>query len=481
MLCWQHRAQRWLGAASLGVVLLAARAARAETGSPGDGLDEPSALDQLDALDELDSITETQQPGQDGLRIERFKGFAAEELRVFPWDRGGPGNDQQLLTELQLELGLHLIGNLSAFVRPWLLVDALDTELLRYEPLEAYLAYDARDWDLALGQFVENWGIADAFNPIDVFNRRDYAVDLLDPPRRGELGARVRAFLPGGELIDQPTLSAYLVRWWRRTEFPSADNRFSVGQGAVAFDPERGQEPHGVESLLWALRFDHTLSSAPVAADVQYLVARGPERLPRFAPLLTAAESPLLVPVYHGSWTLGAGFRAVPTASWWSEFTFKAELVYKRPYSFDRGFPTLPGAEANADTPGDYVQYVVGFDRVFNPIFAAHDRVTLTAEYLGEHGARDPASQLRLFDHDVALRLFWQAGDFPRTSVELGAIVDVSDGEWLAEAEIGRQLRVLHDDLRLELGARHIRAADGGLWSLFPNNSSITSRLQFDF
>ena len=98
---------------------------------------------------------------------------------------------------------------------------------MRTDPLEIYATYRQESWDLRVGQFVENWGIADTFNPVDVLNRRDLASDFFDPIRLGELGARVRFLLDGGDVIGEPTLSAYVIPVFQEALFPTRRNRFS--------------------------------------------------------------------------------------------------------------------------------------------------------------------------------------------------------------------------------------------------------------
>jgi hypothetical protein len=102
---------------------------------------------------------------------------------------------------------------------------------------------------------------------------------------------------------------------------------------------------------------------------------------------------------------------------------------------------------------------------------------------LGEVGADDLMSRFRPFDTDIALRLFWEAGNFARTSVELRSIVDVTDGEWIGEAVLQTQLRPIHDNLNLELSALYIRPGDveRSLFRNFPDPSHASARLTFDF
>jgi len=95
-------------------------------------------LDDLDALDEMDELT-GMGVGVGASVLRSFKGFISNESRTYLQDRDGSQNNEISLFEAQLELDLRLLDNTSVFIRPWFLVDAFDSDLLRYEPLEAFV------------------------------------------------------------------------------------------------------------------------------------------------------------------------------------------------------------------------------------------------------------------------------------------------------------------------------------------------------
>ncbi len=447
-------------------------------GGPGamgsDPLDDLDGMDGLDDLDELDAIDGGGGGGEGErrVRLHQYRYFIAVEVRSYLVDRELPSNDEQLLVDTELELDFRFAKRMKLFLRPRFLIDGLDTELLRLEPLEAYVAYEGPRTGVKVGQFIENWGVAEVNNPLDVFNRRDFGVKFLDPPRLGELGVRFTQSFNGGRVVGQPTLSLYFVPLFRPTLLPTEQSRWRPVAAGADFRPGLGFEPTGAEQMFGALRFEHTLSTKPFNADVSYLVSHGPDRFPYFLPV----PGPLgvdFVPVYYGVTAAGLGVRAVPNAVGWSRLTFKLELAYKRPFEFSNS----PGQRQD-----DYVQYTTGFDLLINPVFTERDEILLTLEYAGENGASDLASIFRPFDSDIAVRLFWQALDFARTTVELRAVVDVKHAELVAEATVGQQLRFIHDDLRLTVTGTYMRAATGGqgLLQFFSNNSAIVARLQFD-
>lgn len=339
--------------------------------------------------------------------------------------------------------------------------------------MDAYLYFVGNGFDVKAGQFVEEWGIADTFNPIDVLNRRDLATDFFDPTPRGELGGRVRVALPGGGVIGQPMVSAYAMPLFRRTEFPTARSRYDVALAGARLAADEAERPNLPDAALFALRLDHTLNTPAGNADLKYLGARYPSRLPTIGTTVNADGQ--LLPEYFGVHMVAGGFGAVPNAAGWSKFTLKAEVAYKAPFALDGVALTA------ADDPDDYVQYVAGFDRLLSPLFTTTDQMTLTAEYLGESGANDPSSAFRLFKNDVAVRLAYEFGDFARSALDLRSIIDLDHSEWIAEVVVQRQLRFLHDDLQLQLSGRWMEPSSSSLLGAFPNNSAAVARLQWDY
>ena len=444
-----------------------------EQGGPASmGSDSLDDLDDLDALESLDSLDGGGDAGDRRIRLHQYRYFAAVEVRSYLVDRQLPSNDEQLLLDTELELDFRFAKRMKLFLRPRFLIDGLDTELIRFEPLEGYLAYEGSRTGVKLGQFIENWGVAEVNNPLDVLNRRDFGVKFLDPPRLGELGVRLTQSFEGGKVIGQPTLSAYFMPLFRPALLPTAQSRWRPVAAGVDFAPGLGFEPSGAEQMFGAVRFEHTFNTRPFNADVSYLVSHGPQRFPYFLPV----QGPVgvdFIPVYYGVTVAGLGMRAVPNTVGWSRLTFKLELAYKRPFEF-KGSP--------GQRQDDYVQYTTGFDLLINPVFTKRDEILLTLEYAGENGASDLASIFRPFDSDIAVRLFWQPLDFSRTSIELRAVVDVKHAELVAEATVGQQLRFIHDDLRMTVTGTYMRAAPNGQGFLtsFSNNSAVVVRLQMD-
>lgn len=429
--------------------------------SPLDAQDD-EFFDDLDALLEGGGLSE-EGPVSSGL-LRDWKGFVELRPRAYLRGRGNQKEDQQLLVEAELELDFRLGEAWTAYFRPRLFVDALDTELNRFEPFEAYVTYGGEDWDLRVGQFVENWGIVDTFNPIDVLNRRDLGTDPLDPDRLGELGARLRHTFEGGDLIGEPTLSVYALPVFRETLFAPDSQRLGVGRRGFGFDEDGGFEPDGGDQGLYAVRYQSTLSTPWANADIQALFAHGPSRVP----VIGAVAPGGLSPVYYGARTVGAGLRAVPNedaaGSFLASLTFKAEVVHTDTFSY-------PGAPLAA--PQDYWAYVVGVDRSFYDLWLPQSDLTLTLEYAGDTGS-GPLALLRPLRDDLIVRGLYQLNDFARQSIELRALLDLEIDEQIFELIYDRQLRSIHEDLKLSLSAQIFHPAGPGE-SFYGSLADLTS------
>ena len=435
--------------------------------------------DGLDAIleDDTEELLEEDEPGVESSERNVFrgtKGFIELRPKLYLRDRDDGKNNEQILLKGEFEMDLRLHEDVSGFFRPRYLVDALDGDYDRFEPLEAYVTYEGDDWDLRAGQFIENWGIVDTYNPIDILNRRDLAGDVLDLERLGELGVSFHHYWQGGETIGEPTLEVYALPIWQETLFAPDDQRLSFGVEGAEFDEDRGFEPQGLQRGFYAARYKSTLNAASFSADLQGLVARGPERLPT----ILVDPNGFFVPAYYGTLTVGGGFRAVPKADvaghFLSKLTFKAEVAYKNPYDLE---------DSPIDQPQEYVAYVVGVDRGFDHVLTDKDELTATVEYAREDGADDAPSRLRPFQNDFVLRFLWEAHDFARTSLEARGIYDFEHGEKILELIFERQLRSIDEDLKLITQLQVFDESGPGesLFGFFPNNSAIAVGVRWDF
>ncbi|GLR72969.1 hypothetical protein [Agaribacter marinus] len=410
-----------------------------------------------------------------GASLQAFSGYAELSPRIFLNDRNGYHNDEQVLLTTEFEFDVSLGQNTTGYIRPRLFLDLIDSDLQRLELFEGYITYQQTHWDLRVGQFVENWGIADTFNPIDVLNRRDLSTQLLDTTRLGEVGVRARWLLDGNGMIGEPTLAFYVLPWFQRTRFALGRQRLGLGSETITFKEKQGFEPDGDEAYLYALRYQSTLNTSLFNADIQLVASRGTDRNPLIRPF-NADIADTLAPVYFGNRILGAGIRAVSNIEKLAAFTFKLEIAQNNPYEFEQS----PVAVMD-----DYLAYVAGFDWDTYNLLNNQDQLTFTLEYAGESGVSQAQSEAfpRPFSDDLITRLFWQSGDFARSSVELRGVYDQENDEHIIEATFGRSLIQWHQDLKLALSVLYIASSSEptATFSQLPDNTSLAMTLRFDF
>ncbi len=457
--------------------------------TPGQATEAPvQPLPSLEGLPGLEGVT-APTPASEGARPTRerrprridVRAFVATDVRVYPAGRGGPSDDEQLWAEGELEAIAKVSRVVSFMLRPRFLIDALSPELRRAEPLEAYLDLRTRVVEVRLGQMIENWGVVDTLNPVDVVNRRDFGLDPLSAAPLGELGARVRLLFPGKGAFGDPALTVLGSPVWRRTPLPASGTRWALS-GADAPPLVSDEAPSFEDGVFAAAKFEHTLRPPGFGADFSYVGAFGPARFPNVVPATSATGDPELRTVTYREGVAGGGLRLVPDGRVLSRFTLKFEAAYHHPVdvvSDDRD----PFPDDSPDLlPDAYTQFVVGVDGSVDRV-PGKAKLTATVEYAGDVGADDAARDLRTFEHDFLGRLAWEAGDFARSVIEARVIVDAVAGELILEANVGRNLRFIHDDLRLTIGGRYLRAdlSRAGFLSVFANNSDVRARLQFNF
>lgn len=408
--------------------------------------------------------------------LRASKGFVGTRAVAYLRERDQGKHDEQLLLEGELELAFDFGDGWTGFLRPRLRVDALDGELKRFEPFEAYATKSGEGWDLRLGQQIDLWGVCGVTNPINVINRRDFASDFLMPDRLGELGVRARVMAAGSDAFDDPTLSLYALPVWRRAELPTPDSRYSPETDTLGYDPQGGFEPSGFDRAFFALRAQATLRAGPLETATQAFVSRGPERFPQIN-VAPRATGPELQPVYYGTLNFGGGLRArardAARGSLLGGLALNAEVLRRMPYDFD-GSPR--------EEPEESWTFVVGPTERFEGVWVAGDRLTATLEYAHEFGAGDSTSQIRIFRNDLAPRVAWSEDARGTTEVIVRGLVDLESDERVLEATFRRRMLSLSDKLVLILRTQVIQLDpdEPSLLNFFPNNSLVEIGLRFD-
>ena len=99
--------------------------------------EKPAPADDLlgEGLDDLLGGEEPQ--AEDGGKkkvLTSWKGFVEVKPRIYFQDRGGEKPDEQLLFEAEWEFDFRFSDSLTGYFRPRVFVDALDSDLKRFEP-----------------------------------------------------------------------------------------------------------------------------------------------------------------------------------------------------------------------------------------------------------------------------------------------------------------------------------------------------------
>ena len=391
------------------------------------------------------------------------------EVRALSYlhDRGDfETEDDQLILDWEGRFGFRPAPEIRALLHPRASVDALNEHYRRFEPYEAYVDYEGDAFGLKLGQFIEAWKFTGVTNPLSTLNRRDFASDLLDADRLGELGGRFTAKVDDGDWLSDLRLALYVIPVFQRTELPAEDSRLDPSVPGFDYSPDTGPEPSGSERVYTALRLTATTRGS-WPADLQFVASQGRELLPQ----VLGPPNPVFEPAYYGLRTLGMGFRTHPwpRAGFLRALTWAGEVAYKDPYRFDE---TPPGELES------YVQWVFGLRWRASDLLRDGDRLLLVLEHAGERGADDPTAERRVFRNDLAPYLVWHPGDEGRSEWILRGDIDLETSERVGmlryERDLGSSFRI---HARLQVYSQ----AAPSLLSLFNDPSYAELGVSFAF
>ena len=405
--------------------------------------------------------------------ITDWKGFIEATSRRYLQDTDvGAVKDNQVLVWGEAEIDFRLNSDTTAYFRPRLYADVSDNGFAHAHVPEIFVTYaPPGSWDVRGGLLVENWGVADTFNPIDVLNTRDFATDVFDPLYVGQPGIRLRRSFKGGKHLGEPTVGFYWMPLFAQALYAPKGQRFHPAPPGGTF-AEGGNDPNGTDQMFWALRYQSTLETPVFKSDIQLIASSGPDRRPP----VREVGAGRFAPVNQGVKTTGFGIRAVPNEALLGHFlstlTLKAEVAHR---SFS------PYRNTSFRESDNYWTSVIGLDRDVPNLFTNRDVLTLTLEYVWESGGDDLPAQQRIFQRDVIFRAFWQANDFARSTFEVRGVVDAEDAESIIEASFSRQLDSVSQDVRLQLRYQRFDHGSPTLLSRLPNNSSVSIGFRWDF
>ncbi|MCZ6655225.1 MAG: hypothetical protein O7D91_19630 [Planctomycetota bacterium] len=236
--------------------------------------------------------------------------------------------DNQVLVWGEAEIDFRLDSDTTAYFRPRIYADVSDDGFDHAHVPELFITYAPGSWDVRGGLLVENWGVADTFNPIDVLNTRDFATDVLDPLYVGQPGIRLRRFFKSGKHLGEPTVGFYWMPLFAQARYAPIGQRLHPAPPGGTF-AEGGNDPSGTDQMFWALRYQSTLDTPVFNSDIQLIASSGPDRRPP----VREVEAGRFEPAHQGVKTIGFGIRAVPDEALLGHFlstlTLKAEVAHR--------------------------------------------------------------------------------------------------------------------------------------------------------
>ncbi|MCA9551527.1 MAG: hypothetical protein KC933_15935 [Myxococcales bacterium] len=333
------------------------------------------------------------------------RGFVAADGRVFAFAPGSPeqasGNAVSMVAEPQLALasddGVHVVT-----VQPFLRLDPLDQQRSHWDLRRAEYTATFESWEAGFGVGQFRWGVLESYGLTDVINQADYLESLDKSQRLGQPYLQV-GWLPGDWAVR-----LYALPGSRPARFPGERGRLRLGAvvdpDQVIYESSLGQ---------WQPSFALRVTGAVGDFDLGLGLFTGNAREPRLIAQLTEDTLVAAYDVMHQAsadvqWTLGA-------------LTLKAEGL-ARLWSRELAFFWAGG---------------VGLDYSFFDVAGSGVDVTLAAEYL--HDTRPVTAPVTFFQHDVFAGLRLMVNDSASTLVQVGAIVDVLDGQTYARLQAARR------------------------------------------
>ena len=378
--------------------------------------------------------------------------------------------------DLKLELSKHFTDTLSGTVRPRLrfdtagfaqgVVDSLseDSEhryILNLD--EAWMRYTHDRWQITAGKNIFGWGTADAYNPTDSLNPRDFT----DVPDSEKIGVIALAFTYSWDLA---TLDAVTVPLFTPARLPDIDNRWVGDLSALrqAFFPLRpvigdDELPDAtIENVQFAVRLSSSAFLEGWDLGLSYYDGFDPFGVFRVDP---ATPDIILTRVFQHIREVGFDFS---TAFGSVEAHGEAAVRFT-------------GDNAMGD---DYWEYIAGvnygFDDLTLPPLVEEFRIIL--EYAGEYvfEEKEESGQYfvssgydRPFKNSILGSLLVKFSE--ETEFEIGGGVNLDDSDYFIEPVLRHKIT---DTLKLEVGGNVIKGPRGSFLGRWRDNDRVSVSLK---
>lgn len=331
---------------------------------------------------------------------------------------------------------------------------------------EASLGWSSGAFEVSIGKSIFNWGVADAWNPVDDLNPWDF----LD--------------VPTAERIGVPALSLYYLH-----------DLFEIqGVWQPFFTPSRIALP-GMENR-WLPDPRPFVDGGPPFTDFAF----GGRDLPahqwdhgQFGLRLTSSTLidgwDLGLTYFRGNQSAGV-FRAQPAGT-----TLVAELEYPRYHQIGMSFATVMGPwqihgegayhdTDDGDVDDDYIEYIVGINRSFSSPVPFLDEAIVVLEYAGQEVTTAKAEDSAYFGSRQFLRPFEDAlvGSLTLkfsddTEAELFGAYDFADGGSFYGAHLSHKF---NDYCKAKLGGDFFAGPGDSFFGKWGSNDRFFLSFEFN-
>ena len=376
-----------------------------------------------------------------GAQELEVSGYVAGELRAFfqtPQFPDQLGHFQPSLV-WEPELQLRTQDRRHQFkVRPFVRIDAADTDRTHVDLREAFWRGIFGDWEVLVGSNVVFWGVTESRHLVNVINQTDVREDIDEEDKLGQPMVNIEWQRPWGRV------SGLVLLGFRQQPFPGINGRLRV---PLAVNTSEALFPDGKRAVDLAFRYSHFLGDF----DVGVYAFHGNGRESVFLANEAATE---LIPVYRTITQLGLDLQYTRDAWLW-----KLEAI---------------GREGEGDTFGAFVG---GVEYTRYQVLDSAADLGFLGEYL--YDGRDVTAPPTVFDNDGFVGTRLALNDTQDTTLLVGAVVDLEDGTVAARVEGERSLT---NRLKLELESRLFGRVDpGNILRSFRNDSFLTVRVSLFF
>ena len=371
----------------------------------------------------------------------KVAGFAAGEVRDFPSDAQfhDQFNGVQVSLIVQPEFRSQSERGVDQFsFIPFFRLDSRDDRRTHGDLREAYWQHTADQWTLLLGVNRTFWGVAESNHLVDIINQTDLVEDIDGEDKLGQ------PMLNLSTQQDWGNLSVFVMPWFRKRTFPSAEGRLRsqpVVAGDVGYESGSGRR-----QVDFALRYSHYLGEW----DFGVYYFQGTGREPRF---LFNDSGSRLVAQYDQIRQVGTDI----------QFTYGAWL-----WKFE--------GIARSQNGDRFGALVGGFEYTLYQIAGSVADVGLLLEYT--HDGRDSDATDAppvVLDDDVFLATRLAVNDAQDSELLAGVVIDRNDESAILSIEAKRRL---DNRWTIELESRwFLNAREAGFLSALRKDSYVTIRL----